>query len=199
MTTFYLIRHAENDLVGKAIAGRAPGIHLNAEGRRQAEHLAAHLASSPIQRVFTSPLERARETAEPLADRLKVPLEISQSFIEIDFVDWTAKPIAELDRLEEWRKWNTLRSVARAPNGESMLEVQERFVGELERVRRRFPEQAVAVVSHGDPLRSVLVYYLGMHLDMLLRLEISTASVSIVSVDDWTVRVMAMNLTAPPA
>lgn len=197
MTTFYLIRHAENDLVGKAIAGRAPGIHLNAEGRRQAQQLPERVAGYPIQHMFTSPLERARETAEPVAARLNLPLEISQPLIEIDFGDWTAKPIAELERMEEWRKWNTLRSAGRVPNGESMLEVQNRFVGEMERLRRLFPEQGIALISHGDPLRSALVYYLGMHLDMLLRIEISTASVSIISIDDWQARVLGVNLTFP--
>ncbi|HWH67867.1 MAG TPA: histidine phosphatase family protein, partial [Candidatus Sulfotelmatobacter sp.] len=96
MTIFYLIRHGENDWVGKAIAGRSPGVHLNAAGRQQAEQLAKQLAAHPIQQLFSSPLERARETAEPLARRLGLEVQIAPALTEMDFGQWTGKTLAEL-------------------------------------------------------------------------------------------------------
>jgi probable phosphoglycerate mutase len=197
VTTFYLIRHGENDLVGQAIAGRAPGIRLNALGRRQAEVLAGHLAHFPIHQVLTSPLERARETAEPLARRLGLPLQVCAGLIEVDFGDWTGKPIAELDRMELWKKWNSLRSAGWVPNGESMLQVQARLVAEVERLRRLHPDQQIVLVTHGDPIRALITYYLGMPLDMLLRIEVSSASISSFSIDDWQVRFHLINYTPP--
>lgn len=197
MSTFYLVRHGENDLVGGAIAGRSPGVHLNAAGRQQAERLAEHLARRPLRHIFSSPLERARETAEPLARRLNLPVQTSEALIEIDFGDWTRKRIAELDQTEEWRRWNTLRSVGRVPHGESMLEVQARFVGKLESLRRQFPADSIGIFSHGDPLRAAIVYYLGLPLDLLLRLEVSTASVTIFDVDDWSARFQCVNWQLP--
>ena len=70
MTTFYLIRHALNDLIGRSIAGRMPGVHLNAAGREQAERLAARLEGRPIDRIYCSPLERAREKAAEETTRM---------------------------------------------------------------------------------------------------------------------------------
>ncbi len=193
MTTFLLIRHAENDLVGHSIAGRSPAVHLNPRGREQARHLAASLHEAGIQYIVSSPLERTRETAEPLAQKLGLEIEFAEALKEIDFGDWTGKRVAELDLLSEWQQWNTWRSLGRIPNGESMWEVQARIVGEIERLRRRFPAHKVAIFSHGDPIRAAITYYLGMPLDMLLRLEISSASVTTFVVDDWHVRFHGIN------
>ena len=166
---------------------------MNEAGQQQAQMLAERLAGSGIQYIFTSPLERARETAEPLALRLNIPLRVSEPLIEVDFGDWTGKAFAELDQLELWKKWNTLRSAGRVPNGESMIEVQARIVGEIERIRRAFPNDRIALLSHGDPIRAAITYYLGMPLDMLLRIEVSSASVTAFSVDDWQIRFDTIN------
>ncbi len=77
-----------------------------------------------------------------------------------------------------------------------MLEVQQRTVGEVERLRRQFPEQRLALFSHGDPIRSILLYYLGLPLDLLFRLEIGTASISHFQVNDWGARIYGLNLNA---
>ncbi len=195
MTTCYLIRHGENDWVGHSIAGRTRGVHLNARGQEQARQLAEYLAGRSIQHIVSSPLERARETAEPLARKLGLPIETSDNLLEIDFGDWNGKPFVELERLEAWKKWNAFRSGNRAPNGESMLEVQARVVGFIEASRRRFSEGSLALFGHGDPLRSAMVYYLGMPLDLLLRLEISPASITCFKIDDWSVRFQQLNFT----
>lgn len=194
MTTFLLIRHGENDWIRRGIiAGRTPGVHLNATGREQAQRLAAFLSHRPIHRLFTSPIDRARETAEPVAARLGLPLNISQAIQEVDFGDWTGKPITELDKLEAWKQWNTIRSIGQIPNGESMRDVQTRFVSEVERLRREFPNETIALFSHGDPIRAAITYYLGMPLDMLLRLEVSYTSITEFHLSDWSVRFEKIN------
>src|SRR6266705_2693810 len=98
MTTFYLIRHATNDYLNEhKIAGWLPGVHLNAEGRQQSERLAERLAPEPIQAIYSGPLERARETAEPIAAKLRLPLQISEGLGEIGFGDWTDQSLEQLD------------------------------------------------------------------------------------------------------
>jgi probable phosphomutase (TIGR03848 family) len=194
MSRFYLIRHGENDLVGHAIAGRSPGVHLNAAGRQQAERIAQRLSSHPIDKIVSSPLERSRETAAPLAKRLHLEIEIRENLIEANFGEWTRKSIEELDRDPRWRQWNCFRSGSRIPGGESMLEVQARMIGEVERLRREHPGKTLALFSHGDPIRSILTYYLGMPLDLLLRISMSTASLSIVRIEDWGPQVECMNV-----
>lgn len=195
-TRFHLVRHGTNDFVERQqIAGRLPGIGLNATGQAQAELAARWLAQRPIRHIGTSPLERAVETAAPLARELNLVPEPLPGLAEIDFGEWTGKRIGDLDPLPEWRRWNRFRTGTRIPGGESILEVQTRMVAALESVRQRFPGAEVALFSHGDPIRSVLMYYLGMPLDNWQRLEISPGSVSTLNLGCWGARVSALNLT----
>jgi broad specificity phosphatase PhoE len=194
MSTFYLIRHAQHDLLGHVIVGRRPGVHLNAAGLEAAKRLADYLAQKPIHHIFSSPLERARETAEPLSRKLGLELQITPPLLEVDMGDWTGKSTQELDALEDWRKWNTFRSAGRIPHGETMIEIQSRMVGLIERLRREFPQDDIALFSHGDPIRAAVVYYLGLAMDLLQRLEISTASVTALKIDDWGAKLECLNV-----
>ena len=74
-----------------------------------------------------------------------------------------------------------------------MPEAQARMVGELERLRERHPDEEVAVVSHGDVIRAALAYYLGVHLDLFQRVEISPGSISRVELNPWGPRVLCVN------
>jgi len=194
MTTFLLIRHALCDPVGKAIAGRAPGTHLNRTGYAQAEALAARLTALHISGIYSSPLERARETAEPLARRLGLPVIDAAGLNEMDFGDWTGRTLAELAGITEWRDFNTNRSSTRIPNGEIIAEVVARAMEELDRIRLCHGSgQLVAVVSHGDVIRGVLAAVLGTPLDLMQRLVVDPASVSILSYTQGSPRLLLMN------
>ncbi len=194
MTTFYLIRHGSNDLFSHTLVGRTPGVHLNEAGRREAADLANGLASEKIQKILTSPMERCRETAEPLAAKFQLSVEISDALIEVDFGDWTGKKFKDLDASEDWRRWNTFRSGNRVPNGESMLEIQERMVGLILKLHRDFRDQRIALFSHGDPLRSAMIYFLGAPAEFVRRLDISPASVTILQLSDWDAQFRCINV-----
>jgi probable phosphoglycerate mutase len=194
MTTFYLIRHGSNDFFSHTLVGRTPGIHLNAAGKREAEALSSALAGENIQKILTSPMERCRETAAPLADKLQIPVEISDALIEVDFGDWTGKNFKDLDASEDWRQWNTFRSGHRAPNGESMLEIQERFVGLMMALHRDFRGQRIALFSHGEPLRAAMIYFLGAPVECIRRLDISPASVTVLQLTDWDAQFRCINM-----
>ena len=198
MTTFLLIRHAACDPVGQSIAGWEPGIHLNEQGRAQGERLAARLAGAPIAAVYTSPLERARETAAPIAARLGLEVEVDVGLGEVQFGEWTGRTLEELSAVPEWRRFNSFRSGTRVPGGELLLEVQARAVAVLDRLRMRHSGETVALVSHGDVLKAVLGYYAGIPIDLLERLEIDPASVSVVAVHDWGARLLRLNDTGEP-
>lgn len=195
MTTFYLIRHGDTPAVGHFVAGRAPGVRLNDRGRRQVEELAERLAGEPIRAVYSSPLERTRETAGPLAKRLGFEVRLADELIELDFGEWTGKSFAELDPLPEWRRYNAYRGGTRIPGGELMLEVQVRVAGFVQRLCAEHPGEAVALVSHGDVIRAALLHYLGMPLDFYHRIEISPASVSVVVLGDYGPQVLSLNHT----
>ncbi len=145
--------------------------------------------------VYSSPLERALETAEPIARNAGVASQTSEAFGEIQFGEWTGHTFEELAPLPEWKLFNTQRSTARIPGGELMLEVQTRVLSELERLQKKHPEQTIAIVSHCDVIRAAIAHYAGIHLDMILRLEISPASVSVVEVNEYGPRIVSLNDT----
>jgi probable phosphoglycerate mutase len=198
MTVFLLIRHALTDAVGTAVSGWLPGVHLNAAGRQQAARLAERLAPARIDAIYSSPLERAMETAGEIARRRGLPVLPCEAAGEVRAGDWTGRSFNELEGLPGWRRFNALRSLGRIPGGELMLETQLRIVRELECLRERHPDAHVAVVSHGDVIKAAVAYLAGIPLDLFQRLEISPASLSVVSIDEHMPRILRLNDTGEP-
>lgn len=193
MTTFYLIRHGMNDYIRRGIAGRMPGVHLNAEGKQQAEALAARLAADGVAAIYSSPMERAVETAEPLARALGLSVRTEPGVHEWNAGDFTGKFFTELDKDPRWAMHHAYRLGNRLPNGELVIEVQARFVDALERLRHEHDGQTVAVFSHADPIKTALFYYLGVTLDNLSRMDIGPASLSILELSDTGAKVLKTN------
>ncbi len=173
--------------------GWAPGWHLNSNGKQQVEKLARRLQHLPIRAVYTSPLERALETAEPIARTRRLAPIPMQDLGELHFGEWEGLTMAELECCEQWKRFNVYRSGTRCPGGELMVEAQMRMVQRLNCLCGTHPGEMVAVVSHGDPLRSVIAHHLGISLDLLQRFEISPASVSIVEAGEWGPRLLCLN------
>lgn len=197
MATFYLIRHAQKDAGQRVLSGRTPGIGLSAHGARQAEAMARMLSGESIRHVFSSPMERARATAEPLARERGLGVQLSEAISEVDYGEWTGRTFDELADDADWKAFNSFRSWARIPGGEAMLEVQARFVGEMLRLWALYPKDGVVLVSHGDPIRVAISHFLGAPLDLFERMEIGIASVSVVVLDEFGARVVRLNHTAP--
>lgn len=195
MTTILLIRHGLTNSVGKRLSGRLPGVSLNEEGRKQAQNLALRLAHVPISAIYSSSLERAVETAEPLANAQHLQTIISSDFLEINFGDWTNAAFTELQTIPQFQHFNAFRSNTRIPGGEMMLEAQTRMIAGLERLCRQHQQQTVVVVSHSDLIKAALAYYAGIHLDMFQRIEISPASVSVIQIYEETARILVINDT----
>lgn len=196
-TTVHLIRHATYGLVGNTLAGRSPGHHLGSEGRRQAEAVAADLARQPLAAVVASPLERAQETAAPIAARHGLTVAIDPGLNEVAFGHWTGARFDDLAGRADWQAFNSFRSMAPVPCGESMLDAQARAVAALLRLRAAWPNAEVAVVSHADVVRAMLAHLLGISLDLFHRLDIAPASRSVVILHDGDAQVLGVNL--PPS
>lgn len=199
MTEVLLIRHATAAHVGRVLAGRAPGLSLGDDGRAEADALARALAGADLAAVYTSPLERARETATAVAAPHGVEPRATEAFLEVDFGEWTGMTFEALDRREDWRRWNERRSTARPPGGESMDEVVARGLGGLRAIEAAHQGERVAVVSHCDVIRPLLARFLDFPLDAFWRLEIDTGSVSAVALEGGSARVLAVNWTVRPA
>jgi broad specificity phosphatase PhoE len=194
--TFFLVRHAAHDNVGAFLAGRTPGIRLGADGQAQAARLAQRLVRESFEAIYSSPLERTVETAAAISTASHVPVERADALNEIDFGTWSNRSFDELGRDPAWRRWNDLRSLARTPGGETMIDVQRRVVDFLAGLWQRRPAAATVLVSHADVIRAAIGHVLGLPIDGLQRFEISPGSVSIVLMGEWGARLLSLNEVA---
>jgi len=190
-----LIRHGLTDWVGKRLPGRIPGIHLNAEGHAQAGALARRLAELPLAAVYSSPLERALETAQPLAASYGFKPEVREALGEVDCGEWAGRDLEALQTESLWPVIRAYPSAARFPGGESLREARDRMVALLDGIRDAHQGQMVAVVSHADPIRLAAAHYAGIALDLFQRLVISPASVTAFELLDLRPRLICLNST----
>lgn len=195
MTTLLLVRHGHTDAAGKRLTGRAPGVHLNELGRRQAERLVERLEGVRIDAIVSSPLERCRETAAPLAKARGRAVDVVRAWIEVGYGEWTGRSISQLRRTKLWRRVMFAPSNVRFPGGESLLEVQGRAVDATLDIAARHARGTVVVVSHADVIRLLVAHVAGMHADHLQRLSIDTASITAVSISDGVPRLLTVNDT----
>ena len=198
MTELLLIRHAVNDFVrtGK-LAGWTPEVHLNADGKAQAEALGQRLANTPIDALYASPLERTIETAQAvLAYHGELALQPLEAVGEVRYGDWQGQELAKLAGRKLWIAVQMTPSRVRFPNGETMREVQMRAVNAIEMLVEKHPRQRVAVVSHSDVIKMIVAHYLGMHLDLFQRIEISPASLTILELGHGRPTIVQINETS---
>lgn len=191
-----LIRHGHTDASGARLVSRTRGSRLSDEGRAQVARLCALLRGVPLGAVYTSPLERARETAEPLArDRQMEPV-VCEAVNEVEFGAWTGRTFEELARDPAWRRFNEQRASADVPGGERAVDVQRRIVQALTALHARHAAETVAVVSHADVIRAAVLHCAGVSLDHWFRFEISPASVTVVDFTPEWPRLVSVNETA---
>jgi broad specificity phosphatase PhoE len=194
-TTFFLLRHAAHDNVGGYLAGRMPGVHLGEAGLAQAGRLGERMRHETIAAIHASPRERAQETAAAVASACDVQAIVTEPDLdEVDFgAAWSGKSFDALAGDESWRRWNQVRSFARTPGGESMLDVQSRAMRVIERLMAGSAGAALALVAHGDVIKSIVSYVLGLPVDAWARIEISPASVSTFVAGDWGAKLLTLN------
>ena len=196
-TTFHLVRHGEHDHVDRTLCGRMPNVVLNATGKDQARAAGRRLAAVQPLRILTSPLERTRGTADLIAEETGCPVEEAKALQEIDCGEWTGKAFDDLHKDPRWKDWNEARAVTRPPGGEMMIEVQARVVAYLEALRRAYESARLILVSHSDVIKAVILFHLGMSLDLFSRIEIAPGSVSTLVVADWGAKLVSLNETGP--
>ncbi|MGH3732540.1 MAG: MSMEG_4193 family putative phosphomutase [Acidimicrobiales bacterium] len=196
-TTVLFVRHGATDTTGSVLPGRARGLHLSERGREQAAALAERLKdlSAKPTALYVSPLERARETAAPIAKALRLRAVVDQGLTECDFGLWTGKRLSTLARRAEWRTIQHSPSTFRFPEGESFSEMQVRVWDAVTKIVRRHRNRTVIVVSHADPIKAAVTYAQGVPLDLFQRTVISPASLSAVAFSaGWPV-VLCLNNT----
>ncbi len=177
------------------LPGRTPGLHLSERGQAQASELAERLKEMPRKptALFVSPLERAKETAIPIAKILRLRPLVERGLLECDFGTWTGKKLSTLSRRVEWRAVQNAPSTFRFPEGESFSEMQLRIWATLERLAKRHRNRTIIVVSHADPIKAAVTYALGVPLDLFQRTVISPCSLSAITFTGTTPIVLCVN------
>ncbi|HSO90628.1 MAG TPA: histidine phosphatase family protein, partial [Arthrobacter sp.] len=169
-TLLLLVRHGETPTTGTVLPGRAPGLHLSERGRAQAERVAERLEGLPISALYSSPLERTRETAEPTAARTGLEVKPDDGLLECDFGDWTGAALVDLTGLPQWQTVQHNPSAFRFPNGESFLQMQARIVSSMEALCTAHSGGVIVCFSHADPIKAAVAHALGTHLDLFQRI-----------------------------
>src|SRR5438309_3773205 len=195
-TLVLLVRHGQTPTTGKVLPGRARGLHLSDEGKSQAQAVAQRLATLPkVDAVYSSPLERTRETAAPIAKARGLRVRTDKGLLECDFGDWTGGELKALSRTPEWRTVQRWPSGFRFPNGEAFTEMQTRMTTTLARLRAAHPGGTIVAVSHADPIKAAAADALGSHLDHFQRISISPCSVTAIVYGEGAPMVLALNST----
>jgi probable phosphomutase (TIGR03848 family) len=201
MSIVILVRHGENDYVKKGrLAGRKPGVHLNEKGRAQAENVAKVLAKVKIKAVYTSPLDRTMETAQPIAEAHGLEVIPREGLLEVDYGKWQDKSLKQVARQNLWRLVQHHPSQARFPEGESFADAQHRIIGEIETLcGMHKPKDVFVCISHSDMIKLAAAYYLGTPLDLFQRIIVQPGSITTLHLDRGGIRVINLNHIPPQA
>jgi probable phosphomutase (TIGR03848 family) len=195
-----LVRHGLTAPTGTVLSGWTPGIPLDDRGRAQAEALAERLASVPLDAIITSPLDRCRQTAEAVAavGEGRPAVLQDERVGECHYGDWTGRPLKRLAREPLWRVVQAHPGAARFPGegGESIMDMQHRAVTAIMDWNERLGAEAVYMIcSHGDVIKSVIADSLGMHIDMLQRIQVDPCSLTAIRYTPLRPFVLRMNDT----
>ncbi len=183
-TTLYLVRHGESEANAAGVFAGQTDSPLTERGRRQAEAVAEALADIKFDRIITSDLSRTRETAEAIARRQGVPVEVYPELREIDVGERAGRPFDEARGLPSWRD----DGFVQWPGGESLQQVLRRTLGVIERVIAESPGKTVCLVGHGGVTRILVSHFLGI-LPRLERSRATNTNVTVVVTDGTTHRV----------
>ncbi|MEU7631328.1 histidine phosphatase family protein [Nocardia sp. NPDC049220] len=184
--TVILLRHGvSTSNTARTLAGRSTGVELTERGDEQARAVAERLAGLPVERIVHSPLLRCQRTVAPLVEKFGLDPVFDERLIEVDYGEWTGRPIIELLEEPLWKVVQQHASGAVFPGGEGLAQVQARAVAAIRDHDRALAQQhgrdtLWVACTHGDVIKSILADALGIHLDGFQRIMVEPASISVV-------------------
>ena len=195
MTRFWLIRHGEPT---EETRGRCYGsldVSLSDTGRAQMAQVAEYLQAEPIAVIYSSPLSRAMESAQILADGLLRPIEVVEDLREIDFGGFEGLSYDEIAARYPglYRHWMEAPTEVRFPNGESFSEMRVRVLRAFEAIQRRCGRRGAAIVSHGGVNRILIAWALQMPDNCIFRLAQDYAAINLLALTEGHPSVSLLN------
>ena len=185
------MRHGETEWNRQQRVMGTEDIGLNSNGQRQCELAAQALGAMGIERIVTSPLRRAIESADIVSARLGLPIERSSALEEVRFGDWQGLTYEAVSSDPRYIAFSENPEARPTPGGETIRDVQRRG---LEGLAEITGSETVLVISHGDIIRSILCFFLGISVRDFRRLRVDNAGLSAVTTEAAGVQVRFLNL-----
>lgn len=206
----FLIRHGETEWTKERRFQGSSDIPLTKRGMKQAKAVAECLKRYGIDRIYASPLGRARQTAAPIARLLRKKINYDKRLRELGFGVWEGRTSRELlsDKKSQYAKW-CLGKIVTPKRGEKISDFRKRvrsFLSDVTRQRSSASAKKIAVVTHGGPVKIILFEALRLPFRSLWSFRIETASISVLGIGKDFAQVYSLNdvshlphhLTAPP-
>lgn len=185
MATIYLMRHGETQWNKEGVFRGRTDIPLNENGRIQAKAAGKRLRDAAVEACYTSPLLRAKETAEIVCEEIGLGnIMVVDGLTDVDFGEWQGLPKDQVARLypDLYRRWQTDPARVTFPSGESLTDVLVRAMTSLERIAREHPDGRVLVVTHRVLTKLMLAEALGAGIQGFWRIIQDTACINIIDV-----------------
>lgn len=197
-TLLLFVRHGLTPTTGVELYGRRPGVHLSEAGAQQAQRAAERIAAlrKRVAAVYASPLERAQETAAPIAAAVGRTVRTHEGLNEADMGRWTGRKLNQLRKLAAWSQVQRYPSGFGFPDGETFRQMQARIAATAGDLASRHRGSTVVAVSHADPIRALVADAMGTHLDLFQRVVVSPCSVTAILYTNDGPVVLATNSTS---
>ena len=171
---------------------------MNERGQSQAQALADALKDVPIKAIYSSPLERAVETATPIAKARALAIQVEAGLLETNVGKWQGRSLAALRLQKHWKVVQSAPSRAQFPEGETFYECQTRIVTALDSISRKYkPQEIIACVFHADPIKLAVAHYIGLPLDHFQRLSCDTGSLTALYLSEAGANLIKLNQRPP--
>lgn len=183
MLTIYFVRHGQTAHSRENAFCGALDAPLTPDGHRMAEALAEHWSHLPFQAVYASNKARAIQTATPIANRLKLPVQVEPGLREIEYGAWEglSEDEVERDHPGAFKAWGDHPDLNPPPGGETAVQIAERALAAVEHIKHKHPDGAVLAVSHKATLRILVCAFLGIPVgEFRRRIAMPVAAVSAV-------------------
>jgi broad specificity phosphatase PhoE len=197
MTKIYLVRHGQTEW-NKTLTfrGRAD-IPLNEAGHREAKAIADALKDRNIEAVYTSPLKRSIETAQPSAAFFNLEIVSVQELIDINYGDWEGLTFHEVQQRyrDEYRTWEKTPHLIRFPHGETLDEARERSFHAFHSIVQRNPGKSLLIIPHRVINKILLCALLGLSNSHFWKIKQDTGCINLIEYEDRKFILSLMNDT----
>ncbi len=180
MPRLYIVRHGQTDWNVQKIVMGQKDVPLNETGRDQAQKLMEALEPLSVDAIYSSPQLRAMETIEPFAKKRGLPVMKEGALAEVDYQHWVGLTLKNLSEDTDFQQYRAEPVAERYGNVEGILAVLRRTSGFMESLAEKYPDQGVVLVSHGDPIRTLLSHALALPIESFRRIRVANASLSVV-------------------